>query len=209
MTGRGHKGLVQKTAERLGVDQAAVRKRAQKVAEVTGETVDIERDPPAELTRKAEKFKESAKPARRARWPEAPAVARRLPDLLEALRGVEAAWPPRFDMAAYEAALANNHGESRVNDLRRLLKLLADRAGLALLAAETDAAGSGDGHTIDTPEPAPARRKAGRPKLPRCTGCAKPICSRDRHGVGAGRCLWARAGGRVAADAWSPPLAAR
>ena len=26
-----------------------------------------------------------------------------------------------------------------------------------------------------------------------------------RHGVGAGRCLWARAGGRVAADAWSPP----
>ena len=30
-----------------------------------------------------------------------------------------------------------------------------------------------------------------------------------RHGVGAGRCLWARAGGRVAADAWSPPLAAR
>ena len=33
--------------------------------------------------------------------------------------------------------------------------------------------------------------------------------ARDRHGVGAGRCLWARAGGRVAADAWSPPLAAR
>ena len=33
--------------------------------------------------------------------------------------------------------------------------------------------------------------------------------ARDRHGVGAGRCLWARAGGRVAADAWSPRLAAR
>ena len=29
------------------------------------------------------------------------------------------------------------------------------------------------------------------------------------YGVGAGRCLWARAGGRVAADAWSPLLAAR
>jgi ParB/RepB/Spo0J family partition protein len=51
------KGLVQKVAEREGVDQGTVRYRAQKVAEVIGEPVDLERDPPAELARKAEVYK--------------------------------------------------------------------------------------------------------------------------------------------------------
>jgi ParB-like chromosome segregation protein Spo0J len=50
-TGRGHKGIVQKVAERQKVDQAAVRKRAKKVAETIGEPVDLDRDPPAELRR--------------------------------------------------------------------------------------------------------------------------------------------------------------
>jgi hypothetical protein len=60
-TGRGHKGTVQKVAERQRVDQATVRKRAQKVAETIGEPVDLDKDPPAELTRKAEKFRQASK----------------------------------------------------------------------------------------------------------------------------------------------------
>jgi hypothetical protein len=68
-TGRGHKGIYQKVAERQRVDQAAVRKRAAKVAERIGEPVDLDRDPPAELERKAAKFKATAKPAREIRTP--------------------------------------------------------------------------------------------------------------------------------------------
>jgi ParB/RepB/Spo0J family partition protein len=63
-TGRGHKGIIQKTAEHLRVDQAAVRKRAQKVADTIGEPVDLQADSPAELTRKAEKFRATPKPGR-------------------------------------------------------------------------------------------------------------------------------------------------
>ena len=65
-TGRGHKGIVQKVAERQNVDQAAVRKRAQKVADTIGEPVDLQKDTPEELTRKAAKFREAPK-ARRVR----------------------------------------------------------------------------------------------------------------------------------------------
>ena len=43
------------------VDQAAVRKRARKIAATIGEPVDLQADSPAELTRKAAKFKTTAK----------------------------------------------------------------------------------------------------------------------------------------------------
>lgn len=74
-TGRGHKGIVQKVAERQKVDQAAVRKRAQKVAEAIGEPIDLQADPPAELERKAAKFKAAVKTSGgRRRTPKAPKV---------------------------------------------------------------------------------------------------------------------------------------
>ena len=60
-TGRGHKGIVQKVAEIQKVDHAAVRKRAQKVANTIGEPVDLQKDSPAELTRKAAKFRAAPK----------------------------------------------------------------------------------------------------------------------------------------------------
>ena len=60
-TGRGNKGIYQKVAERQKIDQAAVRKRERKVAERIGEPVDLQKDSPAELTRKAAKFKTTAK----------------------------------------------------------------------------------------------------------------------------------------------------
>ena len=63
-TGRGNKGIVQKVAERAHVDQAAVRKHARKVAVAIGEPVDLQLDTPAELARKAGKFKKTPKAGR-------------------------------------------------------------------------------------------------------------------------------------------------
>jgi hypothetical protein len=57
-TGRGNKGIIQKIAEIRKVDQAAVRRHAERAAEAIDEPVDLQKDSPGELTRKAKKFKE-------------------------------------------------------------------------------------------------------------------------------------------------------
>jgi hypothetical protein len=62
--GRGHKGAVQKVAERLDVDHSTVRNRVRKAAEAIGEPVDLGKDTPDELRRKADKVRTAPKRAR-------------------------------------------------------------------------------------------------------------------------------------------------
>jgi ParB-like chromosome segregation protein Spo0J len=64
-TRRGHKGIVQKVAEAQRVDQASVRKRVDKVAERIGEPVDLQKDDPQELLRKADQFERTPKAEKR------------------------------------------------------------------------------------------------------------------------------------------------
>jgi ParB-like chromosome segregation protein Spo0J len=68
-TGRGNKG---KVAEIQRVDQAAVRKRAAKVAGTINEPVDLDSDSPAELRRKADKYREAVKEPKRRKPAKAP-----------------------------------------------------------------------------------------------------------------------------------------
>jgi hypothetical protein len=53
--GRGKKGVAQQIAERLGISKRAVRKRLRAASVAIDEKIDLDRDTPEELERKAEK----------------------------------------------------------------------------------------------------------------------------------------------------------
>jgi ParB-like chromosome segregation protein Spo0J len=105
-TGRGHKGIVQKLAEQVNVDHGTVRHRARKAAEAIGEPIDLDKDSPAELRRKADKLKATPK-AKRIRKPKPidgdrePKPKQTKPDLAELVATLNALWSPR-DVERYE-----------------------------------------------------------------------------------------------------------
>lgn len=123
-TGRGHKGTVQKVADRAGVDHSSVRLRVRKVAAAIAEPVDLDRDRSDELTRKADKFKAMAphhkavrKAARHEEREKTQATKpARQSDLVAAIRDLNVAWVP----AAIETAAARLNEAQRA-DLRHHL----------------------------------------------------------------------------------------
>jgi len=132
------KGTVQRVAEQSGLSQQAVRRSADKAAEVIGEPVDLERDPPADLVRKADKIR-SAPPVPRRKAKAGPKPPpRRKPgpkprgDLVEAIRTFEMAWPGTFDPAAFTADLPAFQRKDLARTVRRLRERLeAIEAALA------------------------------------------------------------------------------
>jgi ParB-like chromosome segregation protein Spo0J len=54
--GRGNKGLAQKVAEKAGITKRAVNKRVKAAEEAISEKIDLDRDTPEELERKAQKL---------------------------------------------------------------------------------------------------------------------------------------------------------
>jgi ParB-like chromosome segregation protein Spo0J len=108
-TGRGHKGEVQKVAERLGVDHGTVRNRVRKAAEIIGEPIDLAQDKPAELTRKADKIRRMAKEyvserkrdRKKVMKDAGAARTKSKPDLAELVANLNALWSPK-DVERYE-----------------------------------------------------------------------------------------------------------
>ena len=104
-TGRGHKGITQKVAETVGIDQSGVRKRVKKAAETIGEPIDLEADSSAELARKASEVR-----ARSEAWAAERAAQRKTartsetPKLEPKLTPSEAASPWAADIRATHQA---------------------------------------------------------------------------------------------------------
>jgi ParB-like chromosome segregation protein Spo0J len=160
--GRGHKGTIQKVAERSGVNQGTVRHRTKHAEATIGEPVDLHGDSSAELRRKADKLNavaaghkaepkagrkmqrsktQAPKPAHKGREKGQATKPPPQPRLAAAIVDYNVAWPPE----AFDAGMAELTAPEKA-DLRQHLpdvmnkhQQLADYIGLRSTAAVDEA----------------------------------------------------------------------
>jgi hypothetical protein len=105
--GRGRKGVAQTVAEKAGVTRRAVNKRLKAASAVIGESIDLDRDTPEELERKADKRQHAgkierpkrSKPAGVMKGPTKPPAAEvdsQIEDLWQAFEGMDRTHQLRF-----------------------------------------------------------------------------------------------------------------
>jgi hypothetical protein len=107
--------VVQAVAEQAGMSQQAVRRAAEKASEAIAEPVDLERDSPAELRRKADEVKAAAPTRAKAKAKPKPRL-----DLVASLRQLEADWPMQLDAAAFAAEMPAFRRDDLGKTVRRL-----------------------------------------------------------------------------------------
>jgi ParB-like chromosome segregation protein Spo0J len=136
-TGRGHKGIVQQVAEREGVAHTAIRHRAKVAEKLIDEPVDLAKDKPAELTRKADKMrqmskaydaerKDARKRARQKRVTSDPATLAP-PDLVEMVQRINTHWSPAAVEAYQPTEQQLGELKAHLPDVIRKLQSLAAR----------------------------------------------------------------------------------
>jgi ParB-like chromosome segregation protein Spo0J len=150
--GRGHKGTIQKVAERSGVNQGTVRHRTKHAEATIGEPVDLHGDSSAELRRKADKLTaravdsktkrkaarsthrektQAAKPAHKDRDKAKATKLPQQPDLVAAIRDLNVNWR-REALEAATAGLTDSQKadlRQHLPDLISKLQWLADSIG--------------------------------------------------------------------------------
>jgi ParB-like chromosome segregation protein Spo0J len=148
-TGRGHKGTVQKVAERIGVDQSTVRNRMKRATAALDEPVELVRDTSDELARKADKFKALAadhkakrQAARKDREKIQATKPARQPDLVAAICDLNVAWPTAAIEAATTGLTASQKTDLRhhLRDVIKKLQWLGDSIKLEPAIGAVDGA---------------------------------------------------------------------